>query len=439
LELKIELDPDEILIPSSVRITSVEFLDKYIVFNNDDGSYIVLSGKEMRLFNEIIGLKVKDAMSILGGEDFILLLRKLLFYNFFSKLKDYAPPPTPEVFPVNVILTRRCNLRCIHCFLNKSPKKELSPDQWIDFFSKLNEIVQRKYGKSIYIALSGGEPLLYKQLDKLIQEIKREMSNVKIGLFTNGTLINEDMVKVLAKYVDDIYVSLDGVSKEIHEFIRGEGTYDKVLNTIKMLLETDANVIINVTAMPYNIDDLVNNLPEFIVKLRNQYGRAPVVRIGRVFAEGSAATLKEVVELTKNIRTLLEFYRKLRTLFIKLYRGNVLELRPVVFRSSNCGFGDAITVDSDGNIFPCFLEGIHIGKIDDDLEIIIEKLSKLKLQSMVYNMDKCRRCPYRYVCSGGCKIKNYQVNGNIIIPFCDVTRLYDFFFRILIIDDIVFG
>jgi len=78
------------------------------------------------------------------------------------------------------------------------------------------------------IAFYGGEPLLN---IKLIEEVMDNIPAKKWTIQTNGTLLYKLPTKYLKRF-DSILISIDG-SKEITDYYRGMGTYDKVLHNIK--------------------------------------------------------------------------------------------------------------------------------------------------------------------------------------------------------------
>lgn len=107
-----------------------------------------------------------------------------------------------------------------------------------------------KYTTEKYLLLSGGEPLLHPDFREIYGYASS--SNLKIVILTNGTLIH--------KYIDIfngdtiIQISLDG-NREHHDWLRGRGTYDKAINSIKLLKEHGYRVIIKSVLHRYNKDD----------------------------------------------------------------------------------------------------------------------------------------------------------------------------------------
>ena len=129
--------------------------------------------------------------------------------------------------------TDHCNLRCRTCWrLEKSGRyDEMSGEEMKRIMREAREI-----GTKVLDLTGGGEPFLRKDMIDLMEYGK------KLGFFctltTNGTLLNEEKIERIVNIGwDDICFSLDGASKKTNDYIRGEGTYEKVIHTIKKFQE----------------------------------------------------------------------------------------------------------------------------------------------------------------------------------------------------------
>ena len=91
-------------------------------------------------------------------------------------------------------ITRRCNLDCLHCYIESEDKQyegELTLDQ-------IKQVIDSLSTMSVpVLLLSGGEPLAHKDIFTIIEYAKSK--NLRIGLSTNGTLITKDMAQNLKK------------------------------------------------------------------------------------------------------------------------------------------------------------------------------------------------------------------------------------------------
>ncbi len=131
-------------------------------------------------------------------------------------------------------ITTRCNLRCKYCCIWAKKEKEMNTEQ---IKTAIKEFAE---AGTICWHFSGGEPLLRRDMGKLVNFANDEGIYTKIN--TNGILFKKRINEL--RRVDIIYFSLDG-PKEIHEKMRGIGTYDKVIEAIKLAKEENFNVSIS--------------------------------------------------------------------------------------------------------------------------------------------------------------------------------------------------
>ena len=164
------------------------------------------------------------------------------------------------LFPLFITwsITSKCNLRCKHCFRS---------DYEIEFLNekKIKEFVNLfKLNNVQGIILTGGEPLKSKYLFEILKKINGE---IKVGIATNGTLLTPEIIDKLIFYkVKNFQISLDGTNSKINDFIRGNGTFDKIINNIKFLKEKGCNITIAMTVNSYNYEDIKNNSLNFMEK-----------------------------------------------------------------------------------------------------------------------------------------------------------------------------
>ncbi|HOP36398.1 MAG TPA: radical SAM protein, partial [Syntrophales bacterium] len=135
-------------------------------------------------------------------------------------------------------MTRRCNLRCVHCYASAKDLdygNELSTDEGKALISDL-----AAYGCPV-ILLSGGEPLARKDLAELARFAVGQ--GLRVVISTNGTLITKEKASEFRKIgLSYVGVSLDGM-KEIHDRFRGrEGAFDDALRGIRYCREEGIKV-----------------------------------------------------------------------------------------------------------------------------------------------------------------------------------------------------
>jgi len=125
-----------------------------------------------------------------------------------------------DLYLIAVNLTRRCNLRCAHCYLDAATLEHGSDDELSseEVCSLLDDIAGRS--TETMVVLTGGEPLLRRDLETLLEH------GSKLGLFmvvgSNGVLLNDKRVQSLkAAGAMGIGISLDSLDPEQHNRFRG--------------------------------------------------------------------------------------------------------------------------------------------------------------------------------------------------------------------------
>jgi MoaA/NifB/PqqE/SkfB family radical SAM enzyme len=143
--------------------------------------------------------------------------------------------------------TSACNLNCIGCWAGKYKKSDsLEVDT-------INRIISEAKEMGIYfIVLSGGEPTVYPHLF----EIFRKNPDVGFMMYTNGTLIDDEMAdKMLEVGNVSPAISLEGY-RDSTDARRGEGVYDKIMAAMDRLHQRGIIFGISVTVTRQNADEL---------------------------------------------------------------------------------------------------------------------------------------------------------------------------------------
>lgn len=149
-------------------------------------------------------------------------------------------------------LTSRCNLRCRMCYVcgiddhKLLINKELSAARWIELGKEARD------AGVLFITLTGGEIFIRKDFWQ-IYEAFTQMGFI-ITLFTNASLLNDDMILRLAKNPPlKVSITLYGASPETYEKVTGHPeAYEKTVTNIKKLKDAGINVQLKTTVIKYN-------------------------------------------------------------------------------------------------------------------------------------------------------------------------------------------
>lgn len=142
-------------------------------------------------------------------------------------------PDRPRRFPVLVLEPHAgCNCRCVMCDIWRADRdrRELGPADLAPHLEGMRRLGVR------WVVLSGGEPLLHANLWRLCEMLRG--LKVRITLLSSGLLLARDAVEV-ARWCDEVIVSLDG-PRAVHDAIRRvPGAFDRLVEGVAALRAAD--------------------------------------------------------------------------------------------------------------------------------------------------------------------------------------------------------
>ncbi|MBU4331491.1 MAG: radical SAM protein [Planctomycetes bacterium] len=307
---------------------------------------------------------------------------------------------------LQLYLTNKCNLKCCHCYIDAGTKnkKELTISQWENILDEYSNTYEGK------VTFTGGEPLLYPGIYDLLKKAKS--NGLTVELFTNGTLINEKNVKKVVEYLDMVQVSLDGASAQINDKIRGNGVWKKVVHAVNLMgkIKPQMLIVIAMTIMPGNAKDIEENIDKLLKLFKFEVR----LKIGLLIITGRA---DKNLDFPNNIIAEQVMTKILNGIYKKRLKG-MRKITPNM-RIHNCGYGEIITILSNGEIYPCALPNYGIGNIRNiSLSQAMETFLKNKTASNIENLEICSCCDVRYFCFGGCRLNYITKNNSLFKPYC---------------------
>jgi radical SAM protein with 4Fe4S-binding SPASM domain len=279
--------------------------------------------------------------------------------------------PIPSLRYLELQITDKCNLRCKHCYVGKPKNHELS----IDNIKSLLEEFQDMQG--LRILITGGEPIMHSDFMKL-NKILPQFRFRKI-LFTNGLLLNRDVLKELN--VHEIQISVDGMQKG-HEAIRGKGTFKKVISKVEEAMLVGFDVSISTMIHKENLDEF-----DEMERLFKSMG---------------------IKDWTVDVPSIVG----------NLQQNKDLSVSPdIAGRYLNYGFGEGLhggdegfacglhllSVLADGSLCKCaFYSNNKIGDISEGIRKNWEKIRPIRLDELECFSLSCKVID---VCRGGCRFR----------------------------------
>jgi radical SAM protein with 4Fe4S-binding SPASM domain len=267
-------------------------------------------------------------------------------------------------------LTERCNLRCTHCYQTGGRTDELSLKEITSVANETDETL-KAWSEAYDISFSpsfnitGGEPLLRRDIFEIIDTIGN--LGFDIYLLSNGTLITRERAMALAGLsVKGVQVSMEG-TEEIHDSIRGKGSFASSVKGIRNLLDAGLNVTINATLSEINVGDFMR-----LVELSVFLG---VQRLGfsRLVPSGRGLGLLDKMIDSEKVRETYEKILSLRPEGLEIVTGdpvasqmNCLSADSSV-PTAGCAAGvSGLTFLPDGTIVPCRRLFVPIGNIREE-------------------------------------------------------------------------
>lgn len=353
-------------------------------------------------------------------------------------MREYLSAP----ILVDISTTNRCNMRCKYCYASSSPEEdkysELSKDEFTNLFNELDKMRVHR------ISLSGGEPFIRNDFFDILSSASK--CHFAIVINTNGSLITDSIAYELKKYrFDRICVTVDGSQAEIHDKMRGSGSFVKAINGINLLQKHGLPVSTLFTLNKFNVHDLIPTIQlnhmmgikHMSVMIVCPTGRAsdgetlvdknswyPVFyELTKMKAENRMPLSFKIVPPNESsvfwhFYLPLEFYGRLDLL--KVWKQDLNGFSDAE-RTISCTAGiRSASVASNGDIYGCDLmtgiEELKAGNLREQSfadiwnnSSVFQKLRELSFESL---SGPCKNCKYSW-CGGGCRSSAYNLNNTI--------------------------
>lgn len=303
-------------------------------------------------------------------------------------------------------LTDQCNLNCRHCGSECDPTRSRYIDTEV-LLQALEGIFEDMGQEQFMICLTGGEPLLHPDFERIVQKINEY--GIPWGMTSNATLIDPKMAEKLKQLkMGSISVSLDGL-KEDHEWLRRvPGSFESAVEGIRNLHSVGIRVQITTVVHKWNYEKL-EDIYRFVRELGVFSWR--VVNVDPI---GRAEETNELLLSRDEIFKLLEFIREKRfqadnpmhvcygcSHYLSFEYEN--ETRDFYFQ---CGAGTTVaSILCNGDIYGC----LDIERRPELVQgnIKTDRFSKVWYQGFQqYRRDRselcedCMNCPEREYCGG---------------------------------------
>lgn len=417
------------------RVFLIRESGKKYLFAPESHTYCSLNQRALGLIQKFDGQT--DLGSIFQefkpGQESVAALTELiragiLLEHDASNMPVASSPPKPaKISPgMTLCLTTDCNLGCRYCYASSGSRKKYISSAI--YRPAINHFLGNWFGKSLEAGLAlhgGGEPTLNLPLLKdIVSSFRDKCARLwlkpKIHITSNGTF-SKAVLKLIIENDINIGISLDGPPsvQNIHRpFNNGYPSYDRVLNNIRLLIDSGRDIAIRSTVSAASMA----TMPE-TVELAHEVGIstiqfAPLFMTGRALdTEVRAPDPEEFASLL-----LVAFQRGLE-LGVEVKSDFLLSIEQTIKRY--CGAaGTNFVVTPDGHITTCFevldpsdpaSRVFFTGEVNTEKGEVLLWQNKFDylLSRNAENMSRCEECYLRFNCAGGCLTQPYRTYGDI--------------------------
>lgn len=323
--------------------------------------------------------------------------------KIFREQYGFGPPGFVTISP-----TKLCNLRCSGCYADSSSSTRGELDYEI-----VSRIVkeQKEIWDSHFTVISGGEPLLYKSEGKTVFDLAEEHNDTFFLMYTNGTLINDEMAQKFAEAGNITpAISLEGLERETDEK-RGKGVHRKILKAFESLKKFGVPYGISITATRSNAGIIMSD--EFIDYYFNQQG-AIYGWIFQYMPIGRSHALDLMVTPEQRLQMYHETWKLIRekALFLADFWNCGAASSGCISAGRQRGY---MYIDWDGNIMPCVFNPYKIHNIIE----VYKKGGNLNTVLLSSFFKGIREWQEQYALNGPA-----DTMGNIIVP-CPIRDHYE--------------
>ena len=298
----------------------------------------------------------------------------------------------PEL--IHVELTSRCFLKCPQCYNDPTPK-EINSELLADYLKEAAGM------KVKCIALSGGEPLLYPDLDYIIELVGAlRMTSV---MATCGAGLSQKRIGELQKAgLGQIWISLNGSTKDIHE--KSRDGYSYAIEALNRLKGTDLFYGINWVARKDNIDDFPN--------LVNLAGQLKVRAINILRLKPDSKNHAVSTPDTEHLFRLAAYVKSYKSAGMGIFIERCFSmLRTAIYGSkglhTGCPAGrELMAISTDGHFLPC--RHLYHDEKESSIEGYWNNSSVLDMlrateQNVEYPCRDCTHLPHCRTCRASCE------------------------------------
>lgn len=354
-------------------------------------------------------------------DDFISAFQKRKEYEEFKSFGCKQKMDISEIGNIDInqmvlLVSNACNYNCSYCQIENNLLESSMVNMSKEIAQKALNVFKNntkdKLNRSITI--TGGEPLVNFEVTRFIIKTAKEMfPDIRITMFTNGALVDEQIASFLSSYDIQVLVSLDGpdwIHNETRVDKNGKGTFDLSVEGYRKLCNENCRVGISSVGGIHNQnnyhellklyldldpDSVGYNIPHFLLEKENPIN-LPVSDFTNILIQLYLDLRKNGIFLENISRVINSFANK--------------KAKKTECQAQGRGF----TVDARGMVGPCkslVINDIYSVSMNDDMILSeIPIFAKWAKRSPLL-FEKCLNCPACNLCGGGCAYDSYIRNN----------------------------
>lgn len=297
-------------------------------------------------------------------------------------------------FPMSleIDITSMCNFECTHCNRSASPENNVS----IDLATIERLAIEAEQIGLRRIQILGGEPMCHPDFEDICK-IFHQHGATKMFTSTNGWLVNDKTINILSQCFEEVQVSLHSVHPNIHDSItQRNGSWERAINAIKLLIGKGVNVIISMTVMPNNIHEMKSmaDIAEKLGANAIRYLALQKVGRGQTIDELKATDIRFAASI---ISCISNEHPMLRVLSMGFPVQNKCELSGSFW---GCSAGRTLlNIKANGNVTCCSIVGKSVGSIHNNSIMDIWHCNEFRNLRQIHN----KSCLISKFCGGHCK------------------------------------
>lgn len=300
---------------------------------------------------------------------------------------------------VSIALLGACNLDCIFCYVDGSRAGVWGMEDLLPVIDEAHTLGMRK------IQLSGGEPLMYPDLGRLLGHLTG--LSVEILLVTNATLVTQEIAELLAEHRVRVGISMESIDAGVSDQLSGvPGTHARKLQGLTKL---QAAGYTQSEGLNLNIimKTLAQNYPSYIETWR------------WAKAQGIQPVLDRAIPGERCNSEWVLGPRQLRHLMDEIGKVEGVHHRIPFVNNEGCNrMGSSVHIEVNGSVQPCGGIPVSMGNLKrDDLTSIwhTSEIAKELKNHRAMLKGCCKSCKEAQICYG-CRAVAYATSGDMFGP-----------------------